>query len=363
MKKYIFLFFIVNIFLLSACQNISVETLPMASASPSYFYTDTPIPTPTFTFTPTNILLPSSVVKITPYVLTLTPSLTPFPTLTPSPDFSFKPTAAITPTPFDFKAQFPHSCKDKNYQALVSPDGKWVAENCFGEKRMQISNQDGTVYNIDGYDFYTPPVEYPDLWVEVSPQHWTKDSQYIFFTVNPERGDGCVEWVSNYTSALGRLRVSDGQSSLILSGGFVAYSFSPTDRRLFEAQGFRQPVEVRVHDLVSGEIESFTPGNNPKFDQAGGAIWSPDGLHFVFIAGYTADNCIPTRSLILTGVNPHWQRTILEPAQGFIQDVHWTEGDVIKFTVQDYFSDPFVTTIYEYNFHAEKLNILYTSAP
>jgi hypothetical protein len=296
----------------------------------------------------------------TPHITTFTPSPTSIIVYTYTPTFTPWPTPTITATlhreptetPYYLKADFPKACQQQflDSSTQISPDGIWLAEICFDAKGMQISNRTGTETLLVPFDeVYSNPM-LPDATGSVRPVHWSNDSQFLFFTVDLE-ADRVIGSISETTSALFRIKLSDGRISQIL-GGYVYYSFSPTDRRLIEVQESIQPVKIVIHDLKTGMSNTISPVGDPLFSQAGDVIWSQDGLKFAVVAGYgwsygdkTSEQWI--HSLIVVDMDNLSQQTIVQKIPMWVDIISWDENDLITYTI---FEKPSrISYKYDYN--------------
>lgn len=290
------------------------------------------------------------------------------PSQTPVAMFTSIPTLTYTPKPevfteipkpietqYDLNTEFKSACQKEfsEYNALISPDGNWLAEDCYSVQGMQVSDKMGTkIYIVPIKKFYNDPL-FPELSGSVRPVHWTKDSQYIYFTVYLEQwNDGSF---SAFDSAphLKLLKVANGEINDVLAGNFY-YSFSPTDRRLIEIQQNEQPLKLIVHDLKTGDLVSLSPVGNPNYRQAGNVIWSPDGLRFVFvnafggeIGGEMIEQMI--QSLILVNIENMTQEIIVDEISGSITPISWDENNIILYDVSTYSNGQQTTTSYKYD--------------
>ena len=277
--------------------------------------------------------------------------------------------SAPSPTPFLLKTKFSRACQDEYYEdyTKISPDGRWLAESCFSNGTMQVSNQDGTkLIVVDSKDYYSDP-NFPELIGSVKPVHWTNDSQFIYFTVTPEQwNDGGFLALDSFAPLLCRLSIEKGEISQVLFGSFY-HSFSPTDRLLIEVQEFEHPVQLIVHDLETGLSRALIPDNNPKYSQAVRVVWSPDGSKFVFVAafgGEYGDEVIEPnfQSLILVDLEDLPQRIIVSEIPDFIEPISWDENNIIVYRVLNY-SDRYQIITYAYDYQHQEITALPTITP
>jgi hypothetical protein len=273
------------------------------------------------------------------------------------------------PTPFLLRTKFPNACQDEYYEdhTKISPNGEWLAESCFANGTMQVSNQAGTkMFVVDSKDYFTDPL-FPELSGAVTPVHWTKDSHFIYFTVSPEQwNDGAYLALDSLAPLLCRMNIESGETTNVLSGRLY-HSFSPTDRRLIEVQEFEHPLTLIVHDLQTGLSQKLVPDNNSKYSQAVRVIWSPDGLKFVFVAAYGGEygdevSEPNVQSLILVDLSNLSQRIILSEIPDFIEPVSWDENDLIVYRIMSY-DDRYQSTTYAYDYRKEEITGLPTVTP
>jgi len=318
--------------------------------------------------------------RIATIIAIKTASQTPFPTIQgefPATVVTIppKPTTELTPpiytpspTPFLLKSKYPKACQVEYYESYtkISRNGEWLAESCFVNGTMQVSNQDGKMFIVDSKDYFNDPL-FPKLTGSVTPVHWTKDSHFIYFTVTPEQwNDGAYLALDSFAPLLCRMDVAIGEVSEILFGSFY-HSFSPTDHRLIEVQEFEHPVKLIVHDLQTGLSQTLIPEDNSKYSQAVRVVWSPDGLKFVFVAAFGGEygdevNEPNVQSLILVDLNDLSQQMIISEIPDFIEPVSWDENDIIVYKVMDYLNQYQITT-YAYNHQKEEISVLPTDIP
>jgi hypothetical protein len=317
---------------------------------------------------------------IVQHTITLSPSLTSVPPTAVAPTDTFDIQRTLTPkieqekanpssTPFLLKTKFSKACQDEYYDdyTKISLDGEWLAESCFANGTMQVSNPDGTkIFVVDSKDYFSDPL-FPELTGSVTPVHWAKDSHFIYFTVTPEQwNDGAYLALDSFAPLLCRMDIDKGEITEILFGSFY-HSFSPTDRRLIEVQEFEHPVKLIVHDLQTGLSQTLIPDNNSKYGQAVRVVWSPDGLKFVFVAAFGGEygdevNEPNVQSLILVDLDDLSQRIIISEIPDFIEPVAWDENHVILYRIMNY-EDRYQITTYTYDYQKEEINVLPTISP
>jgi len=162
------------------------------------------------------------------------------------------------------------------------------------------------------------------------------------------------------------MKVSDGEVSDIISGIFY-HSFSPTDRRLIEIQEFKSPLKLIIHDLKTGIAQTITPSSNLKYSQAGGVVWSPDGLKFIFVAALGGEfgDDVPEpiiQSLFLVDLNDLSQKIIVSETPNFITATSWDENDLITYEIMNY-EDRYNIITYTLNYQTQTTATQPTATP
>ncbi len=334
---------IIFAFILGGCQAIST---PSVTKTPQLIQaTIAPIPSATSSSQKTHDILPTFTQEVTQIIPTL------------------------SSTPSSLQAKFPKACQDElsNDFTKISPDGDWLAESCFSNGTMQVSNQHGTKFFVVNSQDYVGDPNYPELIGSVRPVHWTVDTHFVYFTVTPEQwNDGGNLSLGSFSPSLYRMDINNGQISKILTGTFY-HSFSPTDRRLIEVQEYKHPIKLIVHDLKTGLSEIIIPENNIKYSQVARVIWSPDGLKFVFVAAFGWEygdevNEPIIQALIVVDLGDLSQRIIISKIPDFIEPISWGENNMIVYKITNY-EDRYKITTYAYDYQNQKIAILPTSAP
>lgn len=321
--------------------------------------------------TPQEVAQP--IIESSPFAtLSLLPTSNPTDTLVVQKTFTPKATQTPpppSPTQFLLKTKFPKACQDEYYEdyTKISPDGSWLAESCFSNGTMQVSNQDGTkMFVVNSKDYFSDPY-FPELTGSVTPAHWTNDSHFIYFTVTPEQwNDGAYLSLDSFAPLLCRMDIEKGEITQILWGTFY-HSFSPTDHLLIEVQEFEHPVKLIVHDLKTGLSQTLIPDNNPKYGQAVRVVWSPDGSKFVFVAAFGGEfgdevNEPNVQSLILVDLGALSQEVIISEIPDFIEPISWDEKNIITYTIMNY-SDRYKITTYTYDYQNQEINVLPANFP
>lgn len=343
MKTQLRFVIVLMVILLSACKNQSTKITTQSSTTPLGLPPTWTPDTKTFTPSPTSIIV---------YSRTPTSTSRPTPTITK--------TLRPSETPYYLKADFPKACQEQygGHSTLISPDRNWLAEDCYSFGGLQVSNKAREAkFLIPFKKFYNSPL-YPNLSGSMRPVHWANDSQYIYFTVTPEGWmDGGNISISELAPSLYRMNISDGETSKILSGLFY-HSFSPTDRRLIEVQEYKHPVKIIIHDITSGSNESLIPNGDSRYSQAGRAIWSPDGLKFIFVAGfgleYGDEVSEPmAHSLIIVDLTNLVQQIVISEIPDEIEPVNWDANDVITYDIIKYANGHETRLVHKYDYKSK----------
>jgi hypothetical protein len=307
MFKKIF-FAIILLEFLYACTNTTpatTSTLPVISTSS---YTATVIPT-------------------------TRPSTTPKPSTTPDPT---DVVMEVTQQAFnDLKSIFPGMCESYPWLILKSPDKNWLAQDCAYDS-LQIIKSDGSITRKITYkEIFGKSTNYPYNQGEISPKHWTSNSQYLYFSVGYCCWDPGLFMLSE-TSTLYRLNINNGTYSLTRSGLFD-YSFSPTDRRITFIEELQSPPIVEIQDLTTGSVDKVKLGVDNKHNQASVDAWSSDGLKFAVstVSGmdYNRDvDYLDKFSLIIIDVKDLSQKIIIKDMQtNYLRVLGWSDDNILTF--------------------------------
>lgn len=281
----------------------------------------------------------------------------------------FTPTKTVLSAPSPLKDNFLDTCQEEFFveYTKISPDGFWLAETCFPDWTMQVSNRDGTkVFSINHKDYLYDPL-FPELSGTVQPVHWTDDSKFIYFIVTQEQwNDGAYLALSSFVPLLCRLDVETGEIKTILFGT-VYYSFSPNSKKLITIQEFENPVNLFIHDLETETSQAIIPDNNSKYSQAVRILWSPDSSKFVFIAALGNEygdeiNQPNVQSMILVNLSDLSQEVIIKEMPDLIQPASWDEDGIILYHIMSY-ENMFPVTTYSYDTNNETTEVIGTFTP
>jgi hypothetical protein len=303
-----------------------------------------------------------------------TETLMPTETLTKSPTETITPTYSNTYTPekwmisYDATANaistmvapFPGLCEDwenNPYSTLISPDGEWLAVNCFQinlSGKFQLLKRDGSrSIEILYKDLYADLQDFCSIGA--SPLHWTANDQYLFFSRNAAcwESGGAIPLGMKY-GPLFRLDIQSGKWEKIIDDDKydVYYYFSPTDRRLVYLHAYTSHV-INILDLKTGDLENFALSD---YGEVGGVIWSPDGTSIALIASrrpVDADFDHMKYSVIIYDVLEKKLTPIISDRQERRIPQEWTYNNilVIPLVVNDYFYEivPGQTLYYDFN--------------
>ncbi|HSB89890.1 MAG TPA: hypothetical protein VLD63_07695 [Anaerolineales bacterium] len=188
-------------------------------------------------------------------------------------------------------------------QVLASPDGEWNAEASFefldGGASFRVRL---VVRKIDGSVEWTP-VDYTQTGIGYSYpalRWWAPDSR-TFYYFNMATPDGCGdfypiedEWIA--------LDVADGSQAPFPLPEGRGHTVSPDGETMIYAST-SSPYRLVFRDLGTGTERLLPlppPDNQNQEVQAGGAVWSPDGLSFALSVAY-GDSCaeLPLRFSVL----------------------------------------------------------------
>ena len=298
--------------------------------------------TPVIISTPISTSTPFSTSTITSKTLAW-PSLTPKPTITPNP----------TEQAFNkLKSEYPDMCNSLPWEVLQSPDEKWLAQGCHYDG-LQVMNRDGiTIWRVTNGEIFGKSDDYPYNQGGISPRHWTKDSQYLYFSADYCCWDPGIGMLAE-TDTLYRIDMNSGVYHLLRSGIFD-FSFSPTDRRLTFIEELNSPPVVEIRDLQTGDVKTLKLKIEDTYNQAKVDAWSTDGLRFVVktVSGinYSYDVHTPDMfSLIIIDVNSWSQKVIVKDLQtSSLNVLVWTDDDILIYqTGDDYYAEPVVIWHYD----------------
>jgi hypothetical protein len=293
---------------------------------------------------------PQATSTLIPEIYTPNPSYTFFPTvtatsLTPRPTYT--PWSTKTPDPYMVAlgatqtnaAQFPGNCGSFE-GLLMSPNGNWLATNCYGDQNFRVIKRDGTkTWTITYESVFSSHPNYPYNIGGVYPRFWSTDSQFLYFEPVQCCWDPGIILISNYSRKLLRFDITTGETATILKGGLHYLSLSPTGRRLVSVSELTSPIIVNIMDLKTGNEDSFILGVDENYRQAGRIVWSPDGKKLVIVAVYGYEfwpQDQPTEagifSLIFVNLDDFSQKILLRDSTDWVSPVALTKDGILTYS-------------------------------
>jgi len=273
------------------------------------------------------------------------PAITPgpnTPTLTPDPTLQvvatlYKQTqvandlsAQATQRAMDgFRKTFNGMCENIDLQTSLSPDGKWLAQDCPLD-RFQVIRKDNSVVWAVKYEQIFESIEGAGA---IFPVHWANDGSYLYFT----QVGCCADNDSMRTgNMLYRMDLGTGEWKMIVSGYFNHYSFSPTGRRLLyilnDQASTGKPLVVHILDLNPGTEKKIEFSD---FEQAGYVLWKEDGTRLVMTA--KTGNVFEGNqlfSIIEIDIKEDSSRVIIQKSRDIAKVIDWSATDVL--TIEKY---------------------------
>jgi len=237
-------------------------------------------------------------------------------------------------------AQYPQVCDNLYSPREFSPNGLWMVESCYSKSDdsliLTLSNHENqAIWKLVYRDYIQQGDVVPDGGLAVV--QWSKDGKYIYFnSFTSGSGGYCFASgnVLNYGKGLFRLDLETGVSTTVLplKEDFVGYefSFSSTGRRLvYEASSSG----IKILDLRTGILIDVS--SIQEFTGAGGFLWSPNGLQFV----YSTVNSINygeniTYSLRIVDTQYGDERILVESQNNCFAARLWSENNIL--TVEQY---------------------------
>ncbi|MBN8655666.1 MAG: hypothetical protein J0M11_08015, partial [Anaerolineae bacterium] len=161
----------------------------------------------------------------------------------------------------------------KIYAPEISPNGKWIAANCYSENGteespLQASSIDGSKnWKIYYSDYIFSPILDKmglslDRYDSVIPAHWSKDGRFLFATVG-SRLDGCCWITGSRRVLLVRLNLETGEQIALLrtdyySANVFSFIISDSDRYLlFTPPSYNLPYDFAVLDFQTWETQEI----------------------------------------------------------------------------------------------------------
>lgn len=231
-----------------------------------------------------------------------------------------------------FRNTFKGMCDNAPYQTDLSPDGNWLAQDCFQDK-FQVIGKDNSVIWVVKYD---QMFETEGMYGAIFPIHWAGKDNFLYFS----QYTCCVDndTMSN-GNMLYRLDLKTGDWKMIMDGYFNHYSFSPTGRRLLyisdDQAATGKPLVVHIRDLSLGTEKEF---NFPEFEQAGAVFWNEDGTRLAITAktgNIFAENQL--FSIVEINVKDDTSKVIMLNNKGRVWVTNWSDDDILTIKKYSYY--------------------------
>lgn len=324
MKKWIFISILYAIGLFGCSEATKVATpvaiINTATDIPTKVVIASPLPTSTQTpDTPTPILDPTIQVAATLYEQT---------------QVAQKEAVKATQRAMDgFKNTFNGICDNApHYRTELSPDGNWLAQDCFSDK-FQVIRKDNSAIWVVKYDQI---FETENMYGSVFPVHWSINDNFLYFSQYSCCADNDTMTNGNM---LFRLDLKTGDWKMIMGGYFNHYSFSTTGRRLLyiinDQAATGRPLVIHIRDLNSGTEKEFTFS---EFEQAGNVSWSQDGTRLAITA--KTGNIFEENqlfSIVEINLKDDTSKVIMRDNKGWIRVIHWFDNDILTIEKYSYY--------------------------
>ncbi len=324
MQKSIFPFIVIT-FMLLGCGGTVTTKVPAATittivAMPSAVATPSPLSISTSKpSTATSTLNPTVQVAATLYKQTQ--------------DASNEKSQATQQAKDSFRKLFKGMCDNADYQTTdLSPDGNWLAQDCFREK-FQVIGKDNSVIWVVKYDQI---FETEDSYGAIFPVHWTSDGSFLYFSQFSCCADNDTMTNGNM---LYRLDLKTGDWKMVMGGYFNHYSFSPTGRRLLyiinDQAATGNPLVIHIQDLNSGAEKEFT---FPEFEQAGYVLWNDDGTRLA-ITTKTGNIFEENQlfSIVEINIKDDTSKVLLLNNKGKVWVTNWSDNDILTIEKYSYY--------------------------
>jgi len=323
MKKWVFTLILFAIVLFSCSEATEVVTPEKIINTP------TDIPTKIATASPLRTSTPKPDTR-TP---TLNPTIQVAATLYEQTQVVQKEVAEATQQAMDgFRDTFNGMCDNSPYQTDLSPDGNWLAQDCFADKFQIIRKDNSIIWTVK----YSQIFESENLYGSIFPIHWSINDNFLYFSQYSCCADNDTMMNGNM---LFRLDLKTGDWTMIMGGYFNHYSFSPTGRRLLyiinDQAATGKPLVIHIRDLNSGMEKEFT---FPEFEQAGNVSWSEDGTRLAITA--KTGNVFEENqlfSLIEINLLDEESTVIMRDNEGWIWVKNWVGNDILTIEKYSYY--------------------------
>lgn len=275
-----------------------------------------------------------------------------------------KPT--ITPT----KTQIMTTLTKSVFQALYSicggsidldtveysPNGKWIAVQCIGENRKEVSpllvvevNQT-KVWKIYYNDFAKDGF-YGDAHDAIAPFRWSIDEKFLY-AVAYSRFSGCC-WIGGKYVLLVRLNLDTGEQVEIINGTdfdsdlFFSFAISENDRFILATPLSHKPYDFTVQDLQTQEIR-YVKLDRPDDINLEFAVMSPyEDIIVLPLFRNIEYNDYEMVSLYLINLNSMEQKIVIPDLsiKNELYPIRWLDAERILVSNEDpyryhYYLDP-----------------------
>lgn len=242
-------------------------------------------------------------------------------------------------------AQFPPvDCGNTENLSSLSPDEKWVFTVC-GMKPNKISivhNADGVTWVLESKNFLPPSMMGADeLWGSLTEQFWDIKGGYFYFSTYLSIDIGGSECFTGYgVNGLFRLNLKTGEVvTLISPSEYVEITFSQTGRRYAaDING------VLITDLNTGEVVQLDAEDVMDLS------WSPDGTKLAFsTTKCNSDGFLVSSSVYVWDATTEETYTLLTVDKISLHPNSWLDNEVLRINGEDFTSNKYHLTIYEYD--------------
>jgi hypothetical protein len=242
-------------------------------------------------------------------------------------------------------AQFPPvDCGDNESLSSLSPDEKWVFTVC-GMKPNKISivhNANGVAWILESKNFLPPSMMgAEELWGSLTQEYWDTKGEYFYFSTYLSVDIGGSECFKGYgVNGLFRLNLKTGEvATLIRPSEYVEITFSQTGRRYAADMN-----GVTITDLKTGEVVQLDAENVMELS------WSPDGTKLAFsTTKCDGEGFLLSSSMHLWNATTRETYTLLTVDKVSLSPDSWLDNNIVRITGEDFTSNEYHLTIYEYD--------------
>lgn len=243
-------------------------------------------------------------------------------------------------------AQFPPvDCGGKeNLIGSLSPDEKWAFTVC-GINPNKISivhNANGVMWTLETKNFLPPSmIVTEEVSGSLTKEFWDTEGGYFYFSTYLSFDIGGDECFTGYgVNGLFRLNLETGEvATLISPSEYVEITFSPTGRRYAaDLNG------VFITDLNTGEIAQLNAENVMDLS------WSQDGTKLAFsTTECNSDGFLVSSSMYIWDATTKETYTLLTTDKISLHPDSWLDNNVLRINGEDFTSNKYHLTIYEYD--------------